>query len=31
MKNAAIAIAWLGLAWLIVSVMIWFIKVISRS
>lgn len=31
MKNAAIAIAWLGLAWLIVSIMIWFIKVISRS
>lgn len=30
-KNAAIAIAWLGLAWIIVSAMIWFTKVISKS
>lgn len=30
-KSAAIAIAWIGLAWLIISVMIWFIKVLTEA
>jgi len=30
-KTAAIAIAWIGLAWLIISAMIWFIKVLTES
>jgi hypothetical protein len=30
-KNAAIAIAWIGLAWLIISVMIRFISVITTT
>ena len=27
-KNAAIAVAWIGLAWLIISAMIWFIETV---
>ncbi len=30
-KTAAIAIAWIWLAWLIISVMIWFIRVVTDS
>ena len=30
-KTAAVAIAWIWLAWLIISVMIWFIKVVSKA
>ena len=28
-KNAAIAIAWIGLSWLIISAMIWFINTMA--
>lgn len=30
-KNAAIAIAWIWLAWLIISAMIWFIQLVSNA
>jgi hypothetical protein len=30
-KTAAVAIAWIWLAWLIISAMIWFIKVITKA
>jgi len=30
-KTAIIAIAWIGLAWLIVSAMIWFIHIITDT
>jgi hypothetical protein len=30
-KTAAIVIAWIGLSWLIISAMIWFINVITKA
>lgn len=30
-STAAIALAWIGLSWLIISAMIWFINLISKS